>query len=157
MLQKFITDIKNGINHDISSRKEKIRVSPKLFNKYSSKYFNNIKENLITSITIDKTDLKNVLFILRSYYILWVEIEENKIPIHPKYPKSFEVIKEIPNLDDVLKKKRFQKGSILYHVSNSYNTCNRLKGVPLWYEMNTNNEGVTPSLQVNYEFIQPIC
>ena len=156
MINKLELDIKNGLNHDITSRKEKIRVSPKLFSEYSSKYFNKIKNNSITPITIDKTDLKNVLFILRSYYTLWVELKGNKISIYSKFPKSFVIITEIPNLDDDLIEKGFQKGSVLYHVSNSYNTCNRLRGVPLWYEMNTNNEGLTPCLQVNYEFIQPI-
>ena len=40
MINKLELDIKNGLNHDITSRKEKIRVSPKLFSEYSSKYYN---------------------------------------------------------------------------------------------------------------------
>ena len=156
MFKTLLNNIREGIKHDISSRREKIRITPKLFGEYSTKYFNSITDNQNNTVTIEDIDKKNILFLLRNYFCLWVEIDGNRFSIHSEFPKSFMVIKDIPNLDDDLRKKGFQKGGILYHVYNSYNTCNRLRGVPLWYEMNTNNKEITPSFQVNYEFIQPI-
>ena len=72
---RFVTDVKNGIKRRLSSRRLKIQVSVDEFDLLSKKYFLGIKSDIVTfKFKVDPGDKDIVLFILRAYYGLWIEI-----------------------------------------------------------------------------------
>ena len=75
---RLITDSKEGLKRNIFSRREKKLVSVEEFDLLSKKYFNQIKENKNLIIHFDKNDKETLVFILRWYYNLWIEIR--KVP-----------------------------------------------------------------------------
>ena len=76
---RLIKDSKEGLKRKISSRRERISVSVDEFNTLSKKYFDQIKEGENLTIKYDKKDEETLVFILRWYYNLWIDINENNI------------------------------------------------------------------------------
>jgi hypothetical protein len=154
---KLIKDSKDGLKRKISSRREKISISVEEFDQLSKKYFNQIKEDENLLINYDKEDKEILVFILRWYYKLWIDIYESYIEVYSSFPKEFEIISEVNKLNHLHTPKTFKKGTIMYFNSSSYSSCNWLNGIPLWdnkYE--EVGDGLKPSCQVNYKFFKKI-
>ena len=155
---KFKTSIEKGLNHNIKSRKLNIEITLEEFKIFTNKYFNHIKEKKEFSIVkIDKIDREKVLFLLRVYLGLWVEVFENEIKIYKVFPKKFKIIKEVNKLNHYYAPKTFKINTIMYPIKSSYGTTNEMNGISLWDTLDCiDNTNLTPSVQINYNYICPI-
>lgn len=154
-LDRLITDSKEGLKRNISSRREKKSVSVKEFNSLSEKYFNQIKEDKNLIIEFDENDKKELVFILRWYYHLWIDINKHFIEVYSYFPKEFEIISEVNKFNHPFTPKTFEKETKMYYNSSSYASCNWLRGIPLWDSKDEEVvEGLKPSCQVNYNYIR---
>ncbi len=154
---RLIKDSKEGLKRKISSRRERISVSVDEFNDLSKKYFNQIKvcENL--TINHDEKDKEILVFILRWYYNLWIDINEESIKVYYSFPKEFKIISEVNKLNHPHTPKTFKKGTKMYFNSSSYSSSNWLNGIPLWDNKDEEvGYGLKPSCQVNYDYIEII-
>ena len=53
--------------------------------------------------------------------------------------------------------KPFYKGQILYYIDSSNSNCNRLRGIPLWDNLDqVEGTNIIPSVQINFNYISPI-
>ena len=156
--EKFCNCVNNGINRDIKSRRLKMRVSIKEFSTFSKKYFKNLNDDdLIIKIVVKKEDEKIILFILRSFFSLYVELKKGHMLVYKNFPKKFIILKDINKSNHHFTPKTIKEGTIMYTISPSYSTVNRMNGVPLWDNLET-IEGTehVPSVQINYNYISPI-
>lgn len=155
---RFISDVKNGIKRKISSRRLKMQVSIEEFSLLSKKYFDGLEPDIeIFNFNIEQSDKDNILFILRVYYGLWIEIKELSIKIHSKFPEKFKLIKEVNKSNHYFTPKIFPKGTIMYSVGSAYSSSNGLSGTSLWDNLNPiEGTELIPSVQINYDFIKPI-
>ena len=154
---RLIKDSKEGLKRKISSRRERISISVDEFNNLSKKYFNQIKEGENLIITLDKKDKEILVFILRWYYNLWIDINEYSIKVYSSFPKEFEIICEVNKLNHPHTPKTFKKGTKMYFNSSSYSSSNWLNGIPLWDNKDEEvGYGLKPSCQINYEYIEVI-
>ena len=109
------------------------------------------------SLSNDKKDKETLVFVLRWYYNLWVDINEDFIEVYSSFPKEFEIINEVNKLNHPHTPKTFKKGTKMYFNSSSYSSSNWLNGIPLWdnkYE--EVGYGLKPSCQINYDYINTI-
>ena len=154
---RLIKDSKEGLKRKISSRRERISVSVEEFNNLSKKYFNQIKEGENLIINHDKKDKETLVFILRWYYNLWIDINEESIEVYSFFPKVFEIISEVNKSNHPHTPKTFKKGTKMYFNSSSYSSSNWLNGIPLWDNKHEEfGHGLKPSCQVNYDYIEII-
>ena len=154
---RLIKDSKEGLKRKISSRRERISVSVDEFNKLSKKYFNQIKEGENLTIKYDKKDREILVFILRWYYNLWIDINEDSIEVHSCFPKVFKIISEVNKSNHPHTPKTFKKGTKMYFNSSSYSSSNWLNGIPLWDNKDEEvGHGLKPSCQVNFNYIKLI-
>ena len=154
---RLIKHSKEGLKRKISSRRERISVSVEEFNNLSKKYFNQIKEGENLIINHDKKDKETIVFILRWYYNLFIDINEESIEVFSFFPKEFEIINEVNKLNHPHTPKTFKKGTKMYFNSSSYSSSNWLNGIPLWDNKDEEiNHGLKPSCQVNYDHIEII-
>ena len=154
---RLIKDSKEGLKRKISSRRERISVSVDEFNNLSKKYFNQIIEGENLIIYHDKKDKEILVFILRWYYNLWVDINEDFIEVYSCFPKVFKIVSEVNKSNHPHTPKTFKKGTKMYFNFSSYSSSNWLNGIPLWD--NKDEEvvhGLKPSCQVNYDYIEII-
>ena len=87
--EKLIFDLKNGIKRKISSRRLKIQVTVEEFHLLSKKYFLELKKGAEKfQFKVDPKDKDNILFILRVYYGLWIEVNELSITIHINFLRN---------------------------------------------------------------------
>ena len=153
--RRLINDSKGGMKRKIFSRKDNVSVSVKMFNKLSNKYFKDIEEGKNLIINVDKKDKETIIFILRWYYNLWIEIRKEILEVFSVFPEKFEIIIEVNNINHPHTPKTFNKGTKMYKTSSNYASCNWLNGIPLW---DNKEEEITkelkPSCQVNYGFIK---
>ena len=64
--QEFLNCINNGLKRNIKSRRLKLNVTIKEFDKLAKKYFTNLnKEDNSFDFTVEEDDKNDVLFILR--------------------------------------------------------------------------------------------
>ena len=96
---RLIKDSEEGLKRKISSRREKIIVSIEEFIKLSKKYFFKIKEGENLIFNFNEKDEEILLFVLRWYYNLWIDIKENIIEVYYDFPKEFEIVNEVNKLD----------------------------------------------------------
>jgi hypothetical protein len=151
---RLIKDSKEGLKRKISSRREKTSISVEEFNNLSKKYFNQIREGETLTIKYDKKDKETLVFILRWYYNLWIDIKKDSIEVYSCFPKEFEIISEVNKLNHPHTPKTFKKGTKMYFNSSSYSSCNWLNGIPLWNNKGEELvEGLTTSCQINYNYI----
>lgn len=155
---RLVTDSREGLKRDISSRRENISITIEEFSFISRKYFKNIKKQTNIVIEPEEKDKEKLIFILRWYYNLWIDINEDNIEVYSFFPKEFEIISDVNKLNHPHTPKTFEKGTKMYYSnSSSYYSCNWLKGIPLWDNKDeVVIEGLTPSCQVNYDFISII-
>ena len=145
-------DILSGIKRPIRSRKHEISVSIEYFNYLSKNYFKqlNLSKNFKFSVNI--RDKVYVVFLLRCYYNLWIEIDENYIEIFINFPKTFITVNKVNKFNHPHSPEEFDVGTKMYYSGNSYNTCNWMVGVPLWKNKTTD---LSPSCQINYTHVKP--
>ena len=92
----FFDSIQAGLKKDIKSRRLNMKISVKEFNELSKKYFKNLNDNADRfTFTVEKMDKNNILFILRSYFSLYVEVKKNSIEVFKNFPKKFILLKEV--------------------------------------------------------------
>ena len=156
--EEFYNCVNNGIKRDIKSRRLKMRVSIKEFSTFSKKYFKNLNDDdLIIKIVVKKEDEKIILFILRSFFSLYVELKKGHMLVYKNFPKKFILLKDINKSNHHFTPKTFKEGTIMYTISPSYSTINRMNGVPLWDNLGTiEGTELVPSVQINYNYINPI-
>lgn len=152
---RLIKDSKEGLKRKISSRREKISIPVEKFNNLSKNYFNQIKEEENLTIKYDEKDKEILVFLLRWYYNLWIDINEDSIEVYYSFPKEFEIISEVNKSNHNHTPKTFKKGTKMYFNSSSYSSSNWLNGVPLWDNKDEEvDHGLKPSCQVNYDYIK---
>jgi hypothetical protein len=152
--ENLLKDAKQGLKRNIRSRREQIIITPDEFQTLSQKYFIDLSRDAVNGIKCDQEDKEIVIFILRWYYNLWIEVNDNTIKIHSVFPKKFELVDDVDKSNHPFTPKVFKKGTIMYFGSSS-GMCNWLKGVPLWDDPNEEYEyGLKPTVQVNYEFLR---
>ena len=122
---RLIKDSKEGLKRKISSRREKTYISVDEFNNLSKKYFNQIKEGENLIINHDKKDKEILIFVLRWYYNLWIDINEESIEVYSFFPKVFEIINEVNKFNHPHTPKTFEEGTKMYFNPSSYSS--RLK------------------------------
>ena len=152
---RLIKVSKEGLKRKISSRRERISISVDEFNNLSKKYFNQIKEGENLTIKYDKKDKEILIFILRWYYNLWIDINEDFIEVYSCFPKVFEIINEVNKSNHPHTPKTFKKGTKMYFNSSSYSSSNWLNGIPLWDDKYDEvGHGLKPSCQINYKYFR---
>ena len=152
---RLVNDSKFGLKRKISSRKEQIIISIEEFNLLSKKYFKNIHKDKNLVINFDEYDKEKLIFILRWYYNLWIDVRENYIEVYTSLPDKFEIISEVNKLNHPHSPRTFEKEKIMYFSSSTYSMCNWLKGIPLWDNKDEEvGHGLKPSCQINYEYIK---
>ena len=122
---RLVTNSKEGLKRNISITVEE-------FSFISRKYFKNIKKQTNLVIEPEGKDKEKLIFILRWYYNLWIDINEDNIEVYSFFPKEFEVIREVNKLNHPHTPKTFEKGTKMYFNSSSYSSSNWLNGIPLW-------------------------
>ena len=155
--EEFYDCINNGLKRDIKSRRLKMRVSVDEFSALSNKYFKNINDKDLTfKFIVEEFDKMNILFVLRSFFRMYVEIRENSVVVFKNFPKKFVLLKEVNKSNHHFTPKTFLKGTIMYSISPSYSSANRMNGVPLWDNLETiEDTELIPSVQIDYDYISP--
>ena len=155
--ENFFKCVNDGIKRDIKSRRLKMKVSVDEFSAFSKKYFKNINDkDLSFKFVLDEVDKNSILFILRSFFNMYVEVKENSIIVFKNFPKKFILLKEVNKSNHHFTPRTFKKGTIMYSISPSYSSANRMNGVPLWDSLETIEETeLIPSVQINYDYIKP--
>ena len=154
---RLIDDSKGELKKNISSRRENISVTFQEFNTISKKYFNNVSKDKNLIIKFDKDDKETLVFVLRWYYNLWIDLKKDDIEVYSSFPKEFEIVSEVNKLNHPHTPKTFEKGTKMFYNSSSYSSCNWLKGIPLWdNEYEEVVEGLKPSCQISYNFVKSI-
>ena len=152
---RLIDDSKGELKKNISSRRENISVTFQEFNTISKKYFNNVSKDKNLIIKFDKDDKETLVFVLRWYYNLWIDLKKDYIEVYSSFPKEFEIVSEVNKLNHPHTPKTFEKGTKMFYNSSNYSSCNWLKGIPLWDNKDEEVvEGIKPSCQINYDFIK---
>lgn len=152
---RLVKDSKEGLKRKILSRREKIIVSVEEFNKLSKKYFNKIKEGENFIFEFDEKDKETLMFVLRWYYNLWIDIKENSIEVYSYFPKEYEIVSDVNKLNHPHTPKTFKKGTKMFFNSMAYSSCNWLNGIPLWDIKDEEVvESLNPSCQINYNYIK---
>ena len=154
----FYNCVNSKLKRDIKSRRLKMKVSIQEFNILSKKYFK--KLNLIDDnfeFIVNDNDKINILFVLRVFFKLWVEVNKDLIKVYKNFPKKFILIKEVNKSNHYFTPKTFLKGTIMYSIKPAYSSTNRMNGTPLWDNLETiENTQLIPSVQINYDFICPV-
>ena len=154
---RLIDDSKGELKKNISSRRENISVTFQEFNTISKKYFNNVSKDKNLIIKFDKDDKETLVFVLRWYYNLWIDLKKDYIEVYSSFPKEFEIVSEVNKLNHPHTPKTFEKGTKMFYNSSNYSSCNWLKGIPLWDNKDEEVvEGLKPSCQINYNFVKSI-
>lgn len=153
---KFRNDCLKGIKRPIKSRKKGIFIGPKRFSEIRDKYFKNLSEDSRIKINPEHDDLVELLFMMRCYYRLWLEIEQTNIIIFREYPKECVLTEEVNKLNHPHSPKTFKKGTLMYYSEPAYGVCDWSKGFPLW--TTPNHEDSIEKFrfcQINYNYIKP--
>ena len=155
--QEFSNCINNGLKRNIKSRRLKLNVTIKEFDKLSKKYFTSLnKYDESFNFIVEEEEKNNVLFILRSYFCFYVEVEKNHITVFKDFPKKFIITKEVNASNHPFTPQTFKKGTIMYSVTPAYSSVNRMNGIPLWNNLKTiEGTELVPCVQINYDFICP--
>jgi len=155
--ENFFKCVNDGIKRDIKSRRLKMKVSVDEFRAFSRKYFKNINDKgLSFKFVIDEVDKNSILFVLRSFFNMYVEVKENSVVVFKNFPRKFILLKEVNKSNHHFTPRTFKKGTIMYSISPSYSSANRMNGVPLWDSLETiKDTELIPSVQINYDYIKP--
>ena len=86
--ENFFKCVNDGIKRDIKSRRLKMKVSVDEFSAFSKKYFKNINDKDLTfKFIVEEFDKMNILFVLRYFFRMYVEIRENSVVVFKNFPK----------------------------------------------------------------------
>jgi hypothetical protein len=147
--------LRKGFHH---KRKEQFSISNERINELYDRYFSNLspRQKQFTFQVLPK-DLGEILYLLRVYFQLWIEIQEHIIIINSDFPKQFRLTKEVNSNNHWYTPKTLPQGTILYYGEDHYGVCNRSNGIPL-SEMPPNKELnlYQPVVQINYDFIEVV-
>jgi len=86
---QLYTDLTKGIKRPIRSRKHVISVTPEEFNYFHEMYFKDFNVHQDFEFVVQKKDKEKIVFMLRYYYNLWIEIDEFSIKIANNFPTIF--------------------------------------------------------------------
>jgi hypothetical protein len=117
-IKKLKKDITNGIKRPIKSRRHSISIPPEEFKLLSNIYFKNLDENQNFELKVDKNDFEKIVFILRWYYNLWIEIDPYSIKIFKDFPCVFILKDEVNKLNHPHTPENFKKNTKMYFTSN---------------------------------------
>ena len=158
LYKNFKNNIEKGLKRNIKSRKLNIEINIEEYKIFTNKYFNHIEEKKDFSfLKVEKIDREKVLFLLRVYHGLWVEVFENEIKIYKVFPKKFKIIKEVNKLNHYYAPKTFKINTIMYPIKSSYGTTNELNGISLWDSLDyIDGTELIPGFQINYDYISAI-
>tara|TARA_B110000879_G_scaffold85632_1_gene118290 strand:+ start:5181 stop:5504 length:324 start_codon:yes stop_codon:yes gene_type:complete len=93
---KLIKERDLGLKRKITSRRLKLKISIEEFADLTTKYFLDLKsDENIFKIKLLEQDKETLLFILRVYYKLWIEVDEYSIKIYNSFPEKFTLTKEV--------------------------------------------------------------
>ncbi|MAD12825.1 MAG: hypothetical protein CMC04_08910 [Flavobacteriaceae bacterium] len=156
---KFINSFKKGINRDIKSRKLNLKINIDEFDLLSNKYLKKINDKgLFSKLSIEEMDRQKILFLLRVYFGLWIEIDKNQIKIFKKFPKKFKIIKEVNKSNHYFTPKTFIKNTIMYPVKSAYSLSNDMNGTSLWDTLDPiEGTELVPSVQIDFNYIEKYC
>ena len=151
-LKKLKKDINYGIKHPIKSRRHNIVISENEFKSLSNIYFKKLDANQNFELKVEENNFEKVVFLLRWYYNLWIEIDDYSIKIFKDFQNVFILKDEVNKLNHPHIPENFSKNTKMYFTSDNYSTCNWMKGIPLW----KNKDGdIVQGCQINYTFIEP--
>lgn len=155
--KKFIDDLKNPgwVLSDLSYMGKTFSYPREKLDKFKTRYFHNISCKTDFEVIIpEEEDFDDLVFLLRGYYKLWIEILASYwISISAIFPNRFELIKDI-NFNIQLGKS-IQIGSTLFYHEELNVETNRLKGLKLTQWKGDNMEDSEISL-FPYDSIEPI-
>ena len=86
---QLYTDLSKEIKRPIRSRKHLIFVTPEEFNYFHEMYFKDFNVHQDFEFEVQKKDKEKIVFMLRYYYNLWIEINELSIKIAKNFPTIF--------------------------------------------------------------------
>lgn len=153
--KRLITDLENGLKRKIYSRRDKISISIDEFNSLSKKYLHPVKEGKNLVIKFHEVDKEKLIFILRWYYNLWIDIQKDSIEVFSNFPEVFEITTEVNKNNHPHVPKTFEKGTKMIYNNSHYSACNWLRGIPLWDNKDEEvSKGLKPSCQINYNYIK---
>ncbi len=140
----------------IYKRKIKYEIQTPRLNELVKRYFDGFDGNLTEkTITIENSDMEDILFLLRYHFRMWIEVKDASLTIFKNFPSQFKIIKEVNKSNHPFTPQTFKVGTIMYFNDSSYGTANWLNGIPLAISL-TPVEGtsIIPTTQINYDFIQ---
>ena len=112
--ENFFKCVNDGIKRDIKSRRLKMKVSVDEFSAFSRKYFKNINDKgLSFKFVIDEVDKNSILFVLRSFFNMYVEVKENSVVVFKNFPKKFILLKEVNKSNHHFTPRTFKKWTIM--------------------------------------------
>lgn len=108
-------------------------------------------------VEVKKEDLKELTFLLRVYFGLWIEIKDTRITIFKTFPERFTVIRKVNKQNHWFTPKTYSKGQIMYSTRDPYRVCDRRNGIPLTdVPPSPTREKTAGVIQINYPFIKAI-
>ena len=151
----FKSTCRKGLKRTIRSRKYIYCITPGRFDNLNIKYFQDIEFGNNFQIKSDEEDLIDLIFLFRYGFRLWIDITENEIEVFHTFPQKYELTKEVTPKNHPHTPKSFFIGQKMYLKNDPYNTCNWMKGIPLWNKAHKRSE-LSESCQINYDFIRPV-
>ncbi|MET6989178.1 hypothetical protein [Sediminicola arcticus] len=139
-------------------RKSKFSISDERINDIYDTYFSPIiiKENKFTT-RVSENDFDEILYLLRVYFKVWVEIDNREITIYQDFPERFKIIKEVNKENHWFTPKTISIGTIMHFSKDHYGIVNFMNGLPMSETASPKSSLVlTPILQINYSFIKPM-
>lgn len=151
----FESTCKKGLKRTIQSRKYIYSITPKRFDDLNKKYFQDIEFGNNFHIESSEEDLMDLIYLFRYGFRFWIDVSKNQIEVFHTFPVEYQLIKEVNYTNHPHAPKSFYVGQRMYLKDDPYNTCNWLKGVPLWDK--AHKKGKLPeSCQINYDYIIPV-
>ncbi len=151
----FESTCKKGLKRTIQSRKYIYSITPKRFDDLNKKYFQDIEFGNNFHIESSEEDLMDLIYLFRYGFRFWIDVSKNQIEVFHTFPVEYQLIKEVNYTNHPHTPKSFYVGQRMYLKDDPYNTCNWLKGVPLWDEKY--ERGILSQYcQIDYTYIEPI-
>ncbi|WP_296636197.1 hypothetical protein [Polaribacter sp.] len=139
------------------NRKYKRRIKLITLQIIYQKYFKDLSFLINEKIIVSNEDKDIIIFLLRVYFKVWIEIEDIKIIIYKKFPEKFKIIKEVNKYNHFFTPRAFLVGEVLFYRNSVYGTCNFLNGIPLAESLEpVEGTSIIATTQINYEYINPI-
>lgn len=137
-------------------RKTKYEISKPRLNELVERYFKDFNQDIIEkNISVEKTDMEDLLFLLRYHFRMWVEIKDSSLTIFKNFPSQFKIIMEVNKSNHPFTPQIFEAGQIMYFYPYAYGTVNWLNGIPLATSLTPiEDTNIIATTQINYNFIR---